>query len=91
VVDLDYYAEDSSADTDMNLVMDEQGRLVEIQGTAESKPFFLPRRAGGHAGSPASETSWRPSARPWPNPRKPPAASPTAPVPPQARDGRVEP
>ncbi|WP_089724015.1 ribonuclease PH [Candidatus Thiosymbion oneisti] len=38
VLDLDY-AEDSSAETDMNLVMDEHGRWVEIQGTAEGKPF----------------------------------------------------
>ncbi|MCG6862593.1 MAG: ribonuclease PH [Chromatiaceae bacterium] len=38
VLDLDY-AEDSSAETDMNLVMDEHGRFVEIQGTAEGKTF----------------------------------------------------
>ena len=38
VLDLDY-AEDSSADTDMNLVMTEQGGLIEIQGTAEQAPF----------------------------------------------------
>ena len=38
VLDLDY-AEDSSAETDMNLVMDEHGRYVEIQGTAEGKTF----------------------------------------------------
>jgi len=38
VLDLDY-AEDSGAETDMNLVMDEQGRFVEIQGTAEGKTF----------------------------------------------------
>jgi len=38
VLDLDY-TEDSSAETDMNLVMDEQGRYVEIQGTAEGRPF----------------------------------------------------
>ncbi|MCB2261516.1 MAG: ribonuclease PH [Candidatus Thiosymbion ectosymbiont of Robbea hypermnestra] len=38
VLDLDY-AEDSAAETDMNLVMDEQGRYVEIQGTAEGKTF----------------------------------------------------
>jgi len=38
VLDLDY-AEDSSAETDMNLVMDEHGRCVEIQGTAEGKTF----------------------------------------------------
>ena len=38
VLDLDY-AEDCSAETDMNLVMDEHGRFVEIQGTAEGKAF----------------------------------------------------
>lgn len=38
VLDLDY-AEDSNAETDMNLVMDEHGRFVEIQGTAEGKTF----------------------------------------------------
>lgn len=38
VLDLDY-KEDSSADTDMNLVMTEQGQFVEIQGTAEKEPF----------------------------------------------------
>lgn len=38
LLDLDY-AEDSGADTDMNFVMDEQGRFVEVQGTAEGEPF----------------------------------------------------
>ncbi len=38
VLDLDY-AEDSNAETDMNLVMDVHGRFVEIQGTAEGKTF----------------------------------------------------
>jgi len=38
VLDLDY-AEDCSAETDMNVVMDERGRFVEIQGTAEGKTF----------------------------------------------------
>jgi ribonuclease PH len=38
VLDLDY-AEDSSAETDMNVVMDEQGCFVEIQGTAEGTTF----------------------------------------------------
>ena len=38
VLDLDY-AEDSSAQTDMNVVMTEQGEFVEVQGTAEAKPF----------------------------------------------------
>ncbi|MGH2452557.1 MAG: ribonuclease PH [bacterium] len=38
VMDLDF-KEDSSARVDMNLVMTESGRLVEIQGTAEGLPF----------------------------------------------------
>lgn len=33
------YQEDSSADADMNLVMTETGRIVEIQSTAEKRPF----------------------------------------------------
>jgi len=38
VLDLDY-AEDSNADTDMNVVMDGRGCFIEIQGTAEAAPF----------------------------------------------------
>ncbi len=38
LMDLDY-KEDSTADTDMNLVMAEGGGLIEIQGTAEQRPF----------------------------------------------------
>ncbi len=33
------YEEDSAAEVDMNVVMTSKGELVEIQGTAESKPF----------------------------------------------------
>jgi len=33
------YGEDSSAQVDMNLVMTGEGRIVEIQGTAEEYPF----------------------------------------------------
>ena len=33
------YQEDSNAEVDMNLVMTESGKLVEIQGTAEAAPF----------------------------------------------------
>ena len=33
------YAEDSAADVDMNIVMSESGKLIEIQGTAEKEPF----------------------------------------------------
>jgi ribonuclease PH len=38
VLDLDY-DEDSDAETDMNIVMNEAGRFIEIQGTAEGHPF----------------------------------------------------
>src|SRR5205807_3834888 len=38
LLDLDY-SEDSSADTDMNVVMTGDGRLVEVQATAERDPF----------------------------------------------------
>jgi ribonuclease PH len=38
VLDLDY-AEDSACDTDMNVVMTGSGGIVEVQGTAEGKPF----------------------------------------------------
>ena len=40
VLDLDY-AEDSNAQTDMNVVMDGTGRFIEVQGTAEGHPFSL--------------------------------------------------
>ena len=33
------YEEDSSAQVDMNLVMNRQGRFIELQGTAEKRPF----------------------------------------------------
>jgi ribonuclease PH len=38
VLDLDY-AEDSACDTDMNVVMTGADRFVEVQGTAEGRPF----------------------------------------------------
>jgi ribonuclease PH len=38
VLDLDY-AEDSDAETDMNVVMNEAGRFIEVQGTAEGHAF----------------------------------------------------
>ncbi|RUO63679.1 ribonuclease PH [Pseudidiomarina insulisalsae] len=40
VADLDY-PEDSKAHTDMNVVMTEAGKFIEIQGTAELEPFAL--------------------------------------------------
>ena len=33
------YVEDSAAETDMNVVMTETGKIIEIQGTAEGEPF----------------------------------------------------
>jgi ribonuclease PH len=39
VLDLDY-EEDSEAETDMNVVMNEAGRFVEVQGTAEGHAFL---------------------------------------------------
>ena len=38
LLDLDY-SEDSTAETDMNVVMTPDGRLVEVQATAERDPF----------------------------------------------------
>lgn len=33
------YEEDSQADVDMNVVMTESGKIIEVQGTAEAAPF----------------------------------------------------
>jgi ribonuclease PH len=38
VLDLDY-AEDSACDTDMNIVMNDGGGFIELQGTAEGHAF----------------------------------------------------
>ena len=38
ILDLDY-AEDSRAEVDLNVVMTQGGRFIEIQGTAEREPF----------------------------------------------------
>ena len=38
VLDLDY-AEDSGCDTDMNVVMNDGGGFIELQGTAEGHAF----------------------------------------------------
>jgi len=40
VLDLDYL-EDSSAETDMNVVMTDQGGFIEIQGTGEDGQFSM--------------------------------------------------
>jgi ribonuclease PH len=37
-LDLDY-AEDSNAETDMNVVMNDAGAFIEVQGTAEGHAF----------------------------------------------------
>lgn len=39
VLDLDY-AEDSTCDTDLNVIMTGRGGFIEIQGTAEGEPFM---------------------------------------------------
>jgi ribonuclease PH len=38
IADLEY-VEDAAAETDMNVVMTETGKLIEVQGTAEEEPF----------------------------------------------------
>jgi ribonuclease PH len=38
VLDLDY-PEDSNAQADSNFVLTERGQIVEVQGTAEERPF----------------------------------------------------
>ena len=38
ICDLEY-VEDSAAETDMNVVMTEEGSIIEVQGTAEGEPF----------------------------------------------------
>ncbi|OCG07909.1 ribonuclease PH [Gilliamella sp. wkB178] len=38
ICDLEYI-EDSNAETDMNVVMTDDGRIIEVQGTAEGEPF----------------------------------------------------
>lgn len=40
ILDLDY-AEDSNAETDMNVVMNSSGDFIEVQGTAEGHPFSM--------------------------------------------------
>ena len=55
VLDLDY-AEDSDCDTDMNVVMNDGGGFIELQGTAEGHAFRRdelerPARAGREAAS----------------------------------------
>jgi len=40
VLDLDY-SEDSTAETDMNVVMTDKGGFIEIQGTGEEGEFSL--------------------------------------------------
>jgi ribonuclease PH len=42
LLDLDY-SEDGNADTDMNVVMTGDGRLIEVQATAEKDPFTRAR------------------------------------------------
>jgi ribonuclease PH len=70
VLDLDYL-EDSSAETDMNVVMTGEGELVEVQATAERDPFsrellddMLDLAAGGIETLTASQTEAAAAPRP---------------------------
>ncbi len=45
IADLNY-EEDSSCETDMNVVMTREGEFIEIQGTAEGQPFSKDHLAG---------------------------------------------
>ena len=58
MLDLQYY-EDSSAMVDLNCVMTEDGKLIEIQGTGEGRAFSLEeqQRTGGavRQGHPGTE------------------------------------
>ena len=74
VLDLDY-AEDSAAETDVNFVMTGAGGIVEVQGTAEGKPFseeefmsLLRLAQGGRrrARRAAEGGAWRRNAMPAP-------------------------
>ena len=44
IADLEYL-EDSDAETDMNVVMTETGKLIEVQGRAEGEPFSFEEMA----------------------------------------------
>ncbi|MDN4502207.1 ribonuclease PH [Alteromonadaceae bacterium BrNp21-10] len=44
IADLEYL-EDAAAETDMNVVMTDTGKLIEIQGTAEEEPFSFEEMA----------------------------------------------
>jgi ribonuclease PH len=71
LLDLDY-SEDSRAETDMNVVMTGDGRLIEVQATAERDPFsrelldqLLDLAAGGVAELRAAQddaVAWQPEA-----------------------------
>ena len=37
----DSYSEDSNADTDMNVIMNDRADFIELQGTAEITPFSI--------------------------------------------------
>lgn len=45
IADLNY-EEDSSCETDMNIVMTKTGKFVEVQGTAEGEPFSMDELQG---------------------------------------------
>lgn len=45
IADLNY-EEDSTCETDMNLVMTKDGKFIELQGTAEGEPFSIDQLQG---------------------------------------------
>ncbi|MCE9625616.1 MAG: ribonuclease PH [Deltaproteobacteria bacterium] len=69
------YEEDSSAEVDMNIVMTGDGRFVELQGTAEHKPFTFAQsqqmiRAAERGIRKISQEQGRVSAKFWPKPKR---------------------
>ena len=60
LLDLDY-AEDSAAETDANFVITGSGGLVEVQGTAEGKPFSEVQPASRGAGHPPQQFIYQPA------------------------------
>ena len=57
LLDLEY-TEDSSCDTDMNVVMTGRGGFVEVQGTAEGEPSRAPRWMRCWRWPPRASASW---------------------------------
>ena len=74
------YAEDSGADVDFNVVMTGSGELIEVQGTAEGRPFRPVRNS-------TTCSTWPPKA----SPRSSPPSAPSCPTRPRRDDCPVGP